>query len=470
MKASIVQKDDSLQEAVEVSQTFFVAPDGDDRGDGTMEHPFATIERAIQAAEANGRGGGDQILLREGTYYPAGPLMLNEKGTPQRWSRLAAWDGERTVIDGHRIPDAEDGPQSMIYVHGSYYELSGLELVSSRKSAISLYGEHVRVIGNVIHDSMGGAVYADPRQAAFLFFAGNVVHHNCLSNQKRNMPSGWPSAVNLTHRGDIVVDNLIYENYGEGIGAYGASHYIAGNDLHDNFGVEIYLSNVNDTIVQSNFIHSDGNERYFRDWNLKEDPQAPPPFPFFAPSEAIGMANENPNDTQFAHNRVIDNIIAGPHLRGLSWWNGTRRSGGMQSSLIAHNTVVPEAEAVFHLDDNHHVGTMIVDNIFIQLRPDRRLTDFHGVKGIEFSHNLLFGGDGSSGPAGDGSGPGDVRTDPRLIDPRGRRACDFALRPDSPAIDAGTPVGVHLDYFGNPRPFGPRYDIGAHEWSKDTEG
>src|SRR5438128_188937 len=42
MEASIVQKDDSLQEAGEVSQTFFVAPNGDDiRGDGTMEHPFA---------------------------------------------------------------------------------------------------------------------------------------------------------------------------------------------------------------------------------------------------------------------------------------------------------------------------------------------------------------------------------------------------------------------------------------------
>ena len=110
MEASIVQKDDSLQEAGEVSQTFFVAPDGDDRGDGTMEHPFATIERAIGAA-ANSRDGGDEILLREGTYYPALPLELSEKGTPQRWSRLAAWAGERAVIDGHRIPDAEDGPQ-----------------------------------------------------------------------------------------------------------------------------------------------------------------------------------------------------------------------------------------------------------------------------------------------------------------------------------------------------------------------
>jgi len=29
---------------------------------------------------------------------------------------------------------------------------------------------------------------------------------------------------------------------------------------------------------------------------------------------------------------------------------------------------------------------------------------------------------------------------------------------------------VHLDYFGNLRPFGARYDVGAHEWSKNTEG
>jgi hypothetical protein len=314
-------------------------------------------------------------------------------------------------------------------------------------------------------------VYADPRQAGFLFFAGNVVYHNCLSNQKRNKPSGWPSAVNLTHHGDVVVGNSIHENYGEGLGVYGNGHYVADNDLHDNFGVEIYLSNVADTIVQANFIHSDGNERFFRDWNLKEEPViGPGSFPFWAPSEAIGMANENPNDTQFAHNRVINNIVAGPHYRALNWWNGTRRSGGMQSSLIAHNTVASEAEALFHLDDNKHAGTTIVDNVFLQLRPDRRLTDFHGVKGIEFSHNLRFGGDGSSGPAGDGSGPGDVKTDPRLVDPRGRKACDFALWPASPAIDAGTPIGVRFDYFGNPRPFGPGYDIGAHEWSKDTEG
>jgi len=45
MEASVTQKDDTLQEASEVSQTFFVAPDADDvRGDGSDERAFVYIE------------------------------------------------------------------------------------------------------------------------------------------------------------------------------------------------------------------------------------------------------------------------------------------------------------------------------------------------------------------------------------------------------------------------------------------
>jgi hypothetical protein len=118
-------------------------------------------------------------------------------------------------------------------------------------------------------------------------------------------------------------------------------------------------------------------------------------------------------------------------------------------------------------DDNDHAGTRIHDNLFHQRHAERRLTDFHGVRGIAFSHNLRFGGNGA-GPAGEGEGPGDVEKDPRLVNPRGRKPGHFRLRSDSPAVNAGVAVGVDVDYFGNERPYGDRYDIGAHEWSKDT--
>jgi len=48
-------------------------------------------------------------------------------------------------------------------------------------------------------------------------------------------------------------------------------------------------------------------------------------------------------------------------------------------------------------------------------------------------------------------------------DPRFISTSDFRLTAGSPAIDAGTNVGLTSDYFGNNVPFGPAPDIGAHE-------
>jgi hypothetical protein len=455
----------TVDAATEVRRTFFVAPDGRDRNPGEITSPFQTIEHALEVAGSNGTDGGDRIFLRAGTYRPTKQLRLLEHGTPQRWSRLAAWDDEHVRIDGSQVAPVEGEPASLIYVGGSHYEISGLELVGARKSAVSLYGPHVRVIRNVIHDCQWGAVWSDPVTAGSLVFARNVVYHNCLMNAPRRLAGGWPSAVNLTHHGDVVVDNRIYENVGEGLGVYGGDHLVAHNDLRDNFSIEIYLSNVTDTTLHANYIHSDGRQEYFRDWNLKEDWTKPQPF--WAPAEGIGMANESATGIQFARNRVVDNVVIGRRYRSLNWWNGEPRSGGMVDSVIAHNTVVGEAEALFHLDDNDHSGTEIRDNVFYQRRSDRPLTDFHGVQGITFSHNLRFGGKGA-GPAGDGAGPGDVEDDPRVVDPAGGKAGHYRLQSNSPAIDAGTPAGIDRDYFGNERPYGDRYDIGAHEWSTDS--
>src|SRR5437867_3873959 len=116
-----------------VGQTFFVATNGydDRRGDGSMDRPFATIRRAIEAAWANGLDGGDQVVLRAGTYYPGETILLSENGNPQRWSRLAAWRDEHVVIDGSLIAPTHGRPNPTIFVAGSYYEISGLELAHS---------------------------------------------------------------------------------------------------------------------------------------------------------------------------------------------------------------------------------------------------------------------------------------------------------------------------------------------------
>ena len=52
----------------------YVAPDGNDQNDGSIDHPFATLEaaRAVVRKLKNGVGlpeGGIRVYLREGTYF-----------------------------------------------------------------------------------------------------------------------------------------------------------------------------------------------------------------------------------------------------------------------------------------------------------------------------------------------------------------------------------------------------------------
>jgi hypothetical protein len=110
--------------ATETGQTLFVAPSGDDDNAGGIESPFKTIEHALEVARDNGMDGGDRIFLRAGTYRPTKQLLLLEHGSPQRWSRLAAWDDEHVRIDGSQVAPVDGEPASLIYVGGSYYEIA----------------------------------------------------------------------------------------------------------------------------------------------------------------------------------------------------------------------------------------------------------------------------------------------------------------------------------------------------------
>ncbi len=74
--------------------------------------------------------------------------------------------------------------------------------------------------------------------------------------------------------------------------------------------------------------------------------------------------------------------------------------------------------------------------------------------------------------AGSGTGDNNLEADPRFVNAAAR---DLHLRPDSPAVNAGTipdvygtfrslyGLDIQVDYDGTPRPLGSRHDIGAFE-------
>ena len=88
--------------------TYFVAPKGSDRNPGTIEQPFATLERArdaIRAQRVNNSvlpPGGTTVYLRGGTYSVTNTFTLTEADSGNASAPIVyrAWRDERPVFDG----------------------------------------------------------------------------------------------------------------------------------------------------------------------------------------------------------------------------------------------------------------------------------------------------------------------------------------------------------------------------------
>jgi hypothetical protein len=76
--------------------TFHVATTGNDAHPGTQEQPFASVERALDAARA--ASGPNKILVRQGTYYLTRTLELD----PRDSGLIIEGDGGPVVLSGGR--------------------------------------------------------------------------------------------------------------------------------------------------------------------------------------------------------------------------------------------------------------------------------------------------------------------------------------------------------------------------------
>lgn len=87
---------------------FYVAPDGSDTGNGTLDEPFASLEKARDAVRKRIAEGLDKdvvVLLRDGIYVLDRTLDFGPEdgGTSGHAITYAAYPGERPVISGGRI-------------------------------------------------------------------------------------------------------------------------------------------------------------------------------------------------------------------------------------------------------------------------------------------------------------------------------------------------------------------------------
>ena len=114
---------------------YFVSPVGSDGDPGTLERPFATVQRAQEAATP-----GDTVYLRGGTYAMkegqiarrrgiwAYVTFLDKGGAPGRRINYWAYRDERPVFDLSGVKPAGLRIDAF-YVGGSWLHIRGLEVV-----------------------------------------------------------------------------------------------------------------------------------------------------------------------------------------------------------------------------------------------------------------------------------------------------------------------------------------------------
>ncbi len=114
---------------------FFVAPRGDDSASGTLDAPFASVQRAQKAAAP-----GDTVWIRGGIYAMSGAqiaeerrgqahvTLLEKNGTAAKPIRFWAYRDEQPVFDFSAVKPA--GLRvTAFYVTGSWLHLRGLTVI-----------------------------------------------------------------------------------------------------------------------------------------------------------------------------------------------------------------------------------------------------------------------------------------------------------------------------------------------------
>lgn len=311
--------DTNAQSDIVSEARFFVSSNGSDSGTGTIDDPFATIEHAASMA-----GAGDVILVRGGLYD--GPILIENGGNIGNDLVIAAYPGERPVIDGSRTPPNTD----LVTLAADNIRFEGFEVTNSTGTAIVVWSsDNVTISNNIVHASEVGGIWVGSNklgESSGHVITDNVVFDTGLMNEERELDYGWPRGIAIDVSTDVLVeDNIVFKNYGEGIGVLSSSDVmIEGNRVYDNYSVQVYLDNAQDVTATNNLLFHTGDEEYFR-----KD----------APGIGLLIANEHTRFEQPTTDiEVYDNVFG--DVQPVFYDDSYGWGGGIEDSNLGPNTII----------------------------------------------------------------------------------------------------------------------------------
>jgi hypothetical protein len=110
------------------AKTYYVSNSGLDTNLGTIDAPFKTITKGINAMAA-----GDTVFIREGVFALSTTISISKSGTAETRYHLRAFPGERVVLD-FSTQTSSDG----LKLNGQYWHVYGIEVKKSTHNGIAI--------------------------------------------------------------------------------------------------------------------------------------------------------------------------------------------------------------------------------------------------------------------------------------------------------------------------------------------
>ena len=249
-------------------QTYYVSPDGQDRGMaglGTLESPFQTIKYATGIMKP-----GDTLILREGRYNELIDLY-NKNGSADAWFTVKSYPGEKVVLDGKDSLDL-----GFIFNNCSYWRIEGIEFTRYMGAGIYIKDKchHFDLNRLTIYDLDGpvgstsgtegimgyqDTSYVTVRNSEIYnigldqktqkdhgIYIGYGAHHWTFDSNTIHNNAGAAIQMNGEPNGGsycTLTNNVLYSNlqWGLVLGSHATGNSIVGNIFYGNLDSDVYL-------------------------------------------------------------------------------------------------------------------------------------------------------------------------------------------------------------------------------------
>lgn len=419
---------------------YYVATDGNDKNNGTAEHPFKTIKKGVSVLLA-----GDTLIVKNGNYNE---FINIEKGGKNETSKIYILsekilgakcmgfrvfkNADYVTINGFKITSEKPDYSGVVVYGKTHIEISDCHIYECPVGGIRFFknAKYPKIINNTFEHNGFFGIYLDGSNA--------LIKNNTISKTVQYHPNCNPEE----HKGADA----------DGIVIFGVSHKIIANKIIDigdpkDSGNKnphsdcIQTSRITGNTVLQNAIISNN---YFRVNHNS--------------GKGIIMESYNTN----CHDVLIYNNIFEIKDIGVAAYNGNYQNIKIWNNVFKTNLEQKSWGTAVYLKNIENYE--FINNITIDCKREHR--KIVGGSGI-VAYNLAYNSDNSNFSMTPKKQDTEiVGKNPNFVKYTGKHGeNDFHLQKNSPAIDKGKTISyIKTDKDETKRPQGKAYDIGAYEF------